>query len=123
MEHYAKVENGIVTQVFVVTPVSPLPVIANGQWIQTDYYTKGNVHYGLNDLPDGGTPLRGNFARVGFTYDSENDVFYTPQPYPSWTLNTSTWLWEAPIPMPVIDGEFFTWSESDLNWVNPPIKE
>jgi hypothetical protein len=41
--------------------------------------------------------LRGNYAGIGYVYDAANDVFYPPQPGPEWTLNTKSWLWEAPV--------------------------
>jgi hypothetical protein len=79
-----------------------------GEWIQTSYNTHGNQH------PEG-RPLRGNYAGIGFTYDSTNDVFYAPQPYPSWILNNTTWLWEAPVAYPT-DGKAYTWNETIQNW-------
>lgn len=109
MAHYAKVNNGTVEQVIVAeadffnTFVDTSP----GTWIQTSYNTYGNQH-------PNGTPLRGNYAGIGYTYDVTNDVFYAPKPYPSWILNESTWLWEAPIPMPT-DG-MYTWNEELGNW-------
>jgi hypothetical protein len=111
MAHYAKVNNGIVEQVIVAeadffnTFIDSTP----GQWIQTSYNTYGNQHH------LGGTPLRGNFAGIGFTYDATNDVFYAPKPFPSWTLNESTWLWDAPIAYPT-DGKGYVWDESITNW-------
>ena len=109
MAHYAKVNNGIVERVIVAeadffnTFVDSSP----GTWIQTSYNTYGNQH-------PSGTPLRGNYAGIGYTYDANNDVFYAPKPYASWTLNESTWLWEAPIAMPT-DGKY-TWNEELGNW-------
>lgn len=109
MAHYAKVNNGIVEQVIVAeadffnTFVDTSP----GTWIQTSYNTKGNQH-------PNGSPLRGNYAAIGYTYDVTNDVFYAPKPYPSWILNTSTWLWEAPVSMPT-DG-IYAWNEELGNW-------
>ena len=111
MSHYAKVCNGIVTQVIVAEPkfFETFVDTSPGQWVQTSYNTKGNKH-----LLDG-TPLRGNFAGIGFTYDAKNDVFYEPKPFLSWTLNESTWLWEAPVPCP-IDEKLYSWDESTLSW-------
>ena len=112
MSHYAKVLNGIVQQVIVAeadffnTFVDTSP----GQWIQTSYNTRGNVH------TLGGTPLRGNYAGIDYIYDATNDVFYAPQPFPSWTLNQTTWTWEAPTPMP-IDDKQYSWDEPTKNWV------
>lgn len=117
MSHYAKVVDGKVTQVIVAeasffdTFVDTTP----GQWIQTSYNTKGNVHYGPDGQPDGGVPLRGNYAGMGYTYDFENDVFYGPQPFPSWILNNNTWTWEAPVPMPE-DGNVYSWNEETQTW-------
>jgi hypothetical protein len=110
MSHFAKVVDGKVTQVIVAekeffdTFVDSSP----GTWLQTSYNTHGNQH------PEG-KPLRGNYAGMGYTYDSVNDVFYAPQPFPSWTLNNSTWLWESPVVYPT-DGKVYKWNESITNW-------
>ena len=87
MSHYAKIENGIVTQVI----VAEADVLQHfpGTWIQTSYNTRGNAH-------PNGTPLRGNYAGAGYIYDADHDVFYAPQPTPEHILNTTTWLWELP---------------------------
>ena len=112
MAHFAKVLNGIVEKVIVAEPefFETFVDTSPGNWIQTSYNTKGNVH--LN----GGTPLRGNYAGIGHIYDSENDVFYAPQPFPSWSLNESTWLWESPIPYPT-DDKRYIWDEPTTSWV------
>ena len=117
MSHYAKVLDGKVINVIVAEPEFFTTFIDNspGSWIQTSYNTRGNVHYGSDGQPDGGTALRGNFAGIGFTYDAKNDVFYEPRIYPSWTLNTSTWLWEPPIPYPN-DNKNYIWNEPELTW-------
>ena len=73
--------------------------------LRTSYNTYGNEH--LND----GTPFRGNYAGIGFTYDSDNDVFIAPQPFESWTLNTTTWLWESPIAYPENSEVLLFWDE------------
>jgi len=118
MAHYAKVNNGIVEQVIVAqadffdTFVDSSP----GQWIQTSYNTRGGVHYGQDGQPDDGTPLRKNYAGIGYTYDSAKDAFIPPQPYASWTLNDDTCLWEAPVAYPD-DGQRYTWDESSTSWV------
>lgn len=111
MSHFAKVLDGKVVQVIVAEPdffdvfVDSSP----GEWIQTSYNTYGNQH-------PKDRPLRGNFAGIGYTYDRENDVFYAPKPYPSWVLNQTTWLWEAPIPMPD-DGKIYNWDETSKSWI------
>lgn len=118
MSHYAKVLDGRVTQVIVAeaeffdTFIDSSP----GTWIQTSYNTYGNVHYGADGQPDGGIALRGNYAGIGFVYDANNDVFYQPRPYPSWILNTDTWIWLAPIPMPT-DNKIYNWNEETTDWI------
>jgi hypothetical protein len=111
MAHYAKVNNGIVEQVIVAEAefFEAFVDSSPGAWIQTSYNTYGNQHK-LD-----GTPLRGNYAGVGYTYDSTNDVFYAPKPFASWLLNQTTWLWEAPVAMPT-EGGPYTWNESTLSW-------
>jgi len=108
--HFAQVVDKKVVNVI----VAEQDVIDSGMfgtgWIQTSYNTLGNKHTA------GGTPLRGNYAGIGSIYDSVQDVFYAPQPYPSWTLS-SNFLWEAPTPMPT-DGKMYNWDEPTLNWVN-----
>ena len=91
MSHFAKVFNGIVTQVIVAEPeffdtfVDSTP----GEWIQTSYNTFAGRH-------PNGTPLRKNFAGIGFTYDPVRDAFIPPKPGDSWVLNEETCQWEDP---------------------------
>lgn len=124
MGHYAKVLDGKVTQVitakedFFNTFVDTSP----GQWIKTSYNTRGGVHYEPNsDTPsvDQSKALRKNYAGIGYTYDSEKDIFYAPQPFPSWVLNPDSAIWEAPIPYPN-DGKLYTWDEATQSWVEVP---
>lgn len=115
MSHFAKVENGIVTQVIVAEQdVIDTGIFGHG-WVQTSYNTHGGVH------TNGGTPLRGNYAGVGFTYDATNDVFYAPQPFDNWVLNTTSWLWEPPVAMPV-DEYFYTWNQETTAWVQGDLR-
>ena len=112
MAHFAKVDQGIVINVIVAeteffdTFVDTSP----GQWIQTSYNTKGGVHR------LGGTPLRKNYAGVGYSYDQTLDAFIPPKLYNSWTLNETSCLWEPPTPKPN-DGKFYKWEESTTSWV------
>jgi len=112
MGHFAKVVDGKVTQVIVAEPefFDTFVDTSAGIWLQTSYNTLANKHTA------GGTPLRGNYAGVGYTYDQPNDVFYAPQPYASWVLNNTTWTWEAPTAMPT-DGKFYNWDEPTTSWV------
>ncbi len=118
MSHYAKVENGIVTQVIVAEEdfISTGALGDPANWIQTSYNTRGGVHYGSDGQPDSGVALRANYAGIGYTYDKTNDVFYAPQPYPSWTISSPSWIWQSPTPYPT-DGKSYTWDEVTKSWV------
>jgi hypothetical protein len=112
MSHFAQIDgNNIVTQVIVIEQ----DVVDTGlfgdpnSWIQTSYNTSGGVH------TQGGTPLRKNYAGIGYTYDSTRDAFIPPKPFNSWTLNETTCLWEAPTPMPD-DGKMYSWDEETTSW-------
>jgi len=118
MGHFAKVVDGKVSQVIVAEPdfFDTFVDSSPGEWIQTSYNTRGNVHYAPNsNEPDGEPALRGNYAGIGYTYDNINDVFYAPRPYDSWTLSQDTWLWEAPVAYPD-DGKGYTWDEATTSW-------
>ena len=118
MGHFAKVVNGTVVNVIVAEPdfFDTFVDSSPGQWIQTSYNTRGNVHYAPNsNEPDGEPALRGNYAGIGYTYDNINDVFYPPKPFNSWTLSETTWLWEAPVAYPD-DGKIYTWDEETTSW-------
>ena len=113
MSHFAQIDsNNIVTQVLVIEQ----EVIDTGlfgepsSFVQTSYNTYGGVH------KLGGTPLRKNYAGIGYTYDSGRDAFIPPKPYNSWVLNETTCLWDAPVAMPT-DEKMYTWDENTTNWV------
>ena len=118
MAHFAEIdENGVVLRVLVVDNAQENDgqnFLANtlglgGTWVKTSYNTVGGVH------SSGGTPLRKNYAGIGYTYDSVRDAFIPPKPYASWTLNETSCLWEAPVAMPT-DGERYTWNEETTSW-------
>ena len=105
MEYYAFVQDEIVTKVivadssFFVNKVETEP----GEWVQT--YKDGT---------------RKHFAGRGSVYNKVQDAFYAVQPYPSWTLNETTYIWEPPVSYPVItEGEttVFGWNEATENWI------
>lgn len=77
---------------------------------QTSYNTHGGVH------SLGGTPLRKNYAGIGYTYDEVRDAFIPPKPFDSWVLNEATCLWDAPVPYPT-DGEMYQWDEASTSWI------
>lgn len=106
MAHFARVEDGVVTQVLVVSDADEhrgQDFLANdlglgGNWIQTSY----NHNF------------RKQYAGIGFNYDADADVFIAPQPYPSWSLDQN-FDWQPPTPMPT-EG-FWSWDEPSLSWV------
>lgn len=136
MAHYAFIdENNIVTQVIVGIDEDDTAQLPDGfaNWesylesleqhsgtcVRTSYNTYENTHL------LGGTPFRGNYAGLGMIYDATNDVFYWPQPYPSWTLDNSTWTWQPPTPYPELTEEqksaeevtSYEWNEETTSWV------
>jgi hypothetical protein len=109
MSHYAKVEDGIVTNVIVADTKEWCEANLGGTWIQTSY----NTHGGVNSR-EGGEAIHKNYAGLGYTFDGVG--FAAPEPYPSWTKNEETYLWEAPTPMPV-DDKIYRWDEETTSWV------
>jgi hypothetical protein len=107
MGHYAKIEDGIVTQVIVADGPDWCEDNLGGEWIQTSYNMQGGVHSG------GKRPLNKNYAGIGYTFDGVG--FAPPQPYPSWLMDSETYLWNAPTPMPT-DGARYSWNEDELSW-------
>jgi hypothetical protein len=117
MAHFAKLdENNVVTQVIVVSNRDTSDAngvekehigaafcerLLGGIWKQTSY--NGN--------------MRKRYAGIGFSYNAELDAFIAPKPYASWVLNNTTADWEAPVTMPVVEGNKYTWDEPTLAWV------
>lgn len=118
MAHFAKINNGIVERVIVAEPefFNTFVDTSPGEWIQTSY----NTHGGQHTL--GGTPLRKNYAGVGYAYDSTRDAFIPPKPYSSWVLDEETCLWNAPTPYPD-DGKVYSWEEEALSWIEVEFPE
>ena len=129
MSHFAKIDdNNIVQTVHVVSNIRLLneqgvedeslgiahltKVHGAGlAWVQTSYNTSGGKH----EL--GETPLRKNYAGIGYTYDKERDAFIPPQPYDSWTLNEDTCLWDAPTARPDdYTTKKYSWNEDTQAW-------
>ena len=112
MAHFAKLLDGIVQQVIVAEPefFNTFVDTSPGTWLQTSYNTIGGVH------TLGGTPLRKNFAGIGYTYDAQRDAFIPPKPYASWILNEDTCNWDAPVARPN-DDKIYRWNESTTSWV------
>ena len=114
MAHYAKVEDGVVTQVIVADSKEWCQANLAGTWVQTSYNTQGGVN-----SRDGGTALHKNYAGIGYEWDGVG--FYAPQPYPSWTKDADTYLWNAPVAYPT-DGERYSWNEETLAWESLPVE-
>jgi hypothetical protein len=108
MAHFAEVVDGVVERVIVADTKEWCEVNLGGTWVQTSYNTHGNQH------PEG-RPLHKNYAGIGFAWDGTG--FAAPKPYDSWTLDTDTYIWNAPTPMPVEEGKLFAWDEPTLSWV------
>lgn len=121
MSHFAQIdENNIVQQVLVIDQAE----VNTGNWgdpttwVQTSYNTRGGVYYIPNTPtpdPDQSKAFRKNYAGIGFTWDGVG--FIPPKPYPSWVMNSFSYLWEAPVPMPEPNNPpFYVWDEGTLSW-------
>jgi hypothetical protein len=111
MAHFAKIENGVVTNVLVVDNEHETygeeylnNLGLEGKWVQTSY----NASFGKK------------FAGIGDAYDDSDDTFKPAQPYPSWLFDQDSWRWKAPVDYPG-DGQSYTWNEDSLSW--EPLEE
>tara|TARA_R110001606_G_scaffold141597_1_gene280817 strand:+ start:158 stop:523 length:366 start_codon:yes stop_codon:yes gene_type:complete len=118
LSHFAKIENGRVVTVIVAE--KDFIDTQEGTWVQTSYNTFGGQH------SLGGTPMRKNYAGIGYHYDYVIDAFYAPQPWPSWSLNQDTCWWEPPTPYPDDDDDDddddgpykkYLWDEDTTSWI------
>jgi hypothetical protein len=113
MAHFAKLGTGNIVEKVIVVNNNDVPTEqaginfinnlynTNDVWVQTSY--NGN--------------FRKNFAGKGFKYDSDRDVFIPPQPYTSWTLNETTYQWEAPVSRPTENDQLgYEWNEITKTW-------
>tara|TARA_B100001939_G_scaffold347887_1_gene371137 strand:- start:135 stop:530 length:396 start_codon:yes stop_codon:yes gene_type:complete len=127
MAHYAFLDdNNIVQEVLVGVDENDTNELPDGYESWESYYThvksmtcKRTSYNTINNTHLlGGTPFRGNYAGVGSIYDAENDVFYRPQPFNSWTLDTDSWTWQPPVEYPSDgDGNIgYTWNEETQSW-------
>lgn len=108
MAHFARVVDGVVTEVIVAEQAVLDTGLFGSGWVQTSYRTRAGEH------PEG-QPLRKNYAGIGFTYDEQRDAFIPPKDFPSWTLNEDTCTWNAPIAKPD-DGKLYAWNEETTSW-------
>jgi hypothetical protein len=121
MAHFAKLGVGnIVEQVIVVSNdiattekagVDFINKLYNTRdaWRQTSYNTRNGVHI-FNEVP-----YRKNYARIGYSFDTQRDAFIPPKPFNSWVLNEDTCNWESPVAMPIDDNNY-NWNEQTLSW-------
>lgn len=130
MAHFAQINSkGVVEQVLVIDQSE----IDTGNWgdpaswIQTSYNTRGGIYYIPNSNPptpdpDQSKAFRKNYAGVGYVflrYGPDGEGFVPQQPYASWVMDSFSYTWKAPIPMPE-DGKYYVWDEATLSWVIPP---
>lgn len=118
MAHFARVKNGSVHEVIVAEQsfIDDIQHNTDGNWIQTSYNTSRGNHYTDGVLSDDQSKaLRKNYASKGMIYDRDRDAFYEPQPFPSWTLNEDSCIWEAPIAYPSDENDY-NWNEETSSW-------
>jgi hypothetical protein len=115
MSHFAKLdENNVVIFVTVgrdEDDENELTARTGDVYKRTSYNTYGGQH------ALGGTPFRKNYAGLGYTYDPQRDAFISPQPFPSWTLDEDTCLWQAPVARPAGDA-MWSWDETMQSWID-----
>ena len=135
MAHYCFInENNIVVEVITGKDEDDLETLPEGFASWEEYYetqrdglTCKRTSYNTlaNEHLDGGTPFRGNYAGIGFSYDPENDVFISQKPYPSWTLDETIWNWKAPVDYPSdandeldtsLPRKAYEWDEDNQEW-------
>jgi len=111
MTHFAEIVDGKVVRVIVAEQdfINSGKVGVPTNWIQTSYNTKQGIH------KLGGTPLRKNYAGIGYNYDSVRDAFIPPKQHPSFVLNKTKGIYEPPTPLPN-DGKRHKWNELNKNW-------
>jgi hypothetical protein len=121
MSHFAKVEDGVVTQVLVAEQdfINSGAVGDPAQWIQTSYNTRAGVHYEPNSntpSADQSKALRKNYAGIGYSYDAGRDAFIPPKSYASWLLDDATGTWVPPVAYPT-DDQQYNWDEATVSWI------
>jgi hypothetical protein len=111
MAHYAFLDNNnVVTEV--ITGIDETETI-EGLNTETWY---GNFRGQVCKRTSYNGNIRKNYAGIGYTYDATRDAFIAPKPFNSWILDEVTCRWQAPTPMPIVEGKQYYWSEDDLSW-------
>tara|TARA_A100001037_G_scaffold224537_1_gene202461 strand:+ start:2413 stop:2817 length:405 start_codon:yes stop_codon:yes gene_type:complete len=125
MSHFAQVIDGVVRQVIVAEQAHINTLPDKDKWIQTSFNTKDGKHL------LGGTPLRGQFAAIGYLYNKDDDYFYDTRPYDrnekpcvSWKFDKATYCWQPPVEQPkpdIIEDETkiaaWEWDEAAQKWI------
>ena len=109
MAHYSFLdENSVVTEV--ITGIDETELI---EGLSTEVWY-GNFRGQACKRTSYNNNIRGTYAGIGYSYNSDEDIFVAPQPFPSWTRSGS--FWNAPTPRPE-DDKFYTWDEDSLSWI------
>jgi hypothetical protein len=130
MSHFAQIdENNVVQQVLVIDQAE----VDTGNWgdpaswVQTSYNTYGGIYFTPNTKtpdPDQSKAFRKNYAAIGDIWlpnGPDGEGFATIKPYPSWVLNSFSYIWEAPVPIPVPNNPpEYVWNEDTLSWAVVP---
>jgi len=135
MAHYAFIKDGVVTEVITGIDENSKENLPGDfdSWeefyltqrpgqdacLRTSYNTYHNQHL------LGGTPFRGNYAGIGFTYDSVNDLFIHPKFFDSWVFDVDSASWKPPIDKPADANDehdtskprkHYDWNEETESW-------
>jgi len=127
MSHFAQIDNQNIVQRVLVIDQAEIDTGNWGDpasWVQTSYNTRGGIYYIPNTNtpdPDQSKAFRKNYAGIGYMYlanGPEGEGFVPPSPYPSWVMNSFSYLWEAPVPMPVPNNPpQYVWDEATVSWI------
>jgi len=127
MSHFAQIDDQNIVQRVLVIDQAEINTGNWGDptmWVQTSYNTRGGIYY----IPNTNTPdldqskaFRKNYAGIGFTWlpnGPEGEGFVPPSPYPSWVMNSFSYTWEAPVPMPIPNNPpVYEWNEATVSWI------
>lgn len=130
MAHFAKIDaNNVVTEVLVIDQetVNTGNFGDPASFVQTSYNTRGGIYYTPNTNtpdPDQSKAFRKNYAGIGYVWLPNGPGgagFAPPSPYPSWVLNSFSYYWEPPVPMPTPNNPpYYVWDEATQSWVETP---
>ena len=123
MSHYAKIEDNIVTSVIVAE--ADHVATLEGTWVKTSYNMQGGIYYdsATNEAAADQSVINGdearerkNYAGIGYHYDGTG--FHAGQPFPSWSLNATSYIWGPPVAYPESnDATVYSWDEDNRAWV------